>query len=153
VLQAWRAGPTKRHGLFFIGGGRRQIGGINDGDGLTARRQERQELFDQVFIDGAQRRHPGTGAKLMQHPDIRGALPMRQPRKVPPSTLLRQQTDHGIKTVRRGQQGQQVYPPKLGGAEKMTRSWLRASGHERVDKWIRNKCRKRFQQFSRAGGW
>jgi len=121
VPRAWRAGPTKRHGLFFIGGGRRQIGGINDGDGLTTRRQKRQELFDQMFIDGAQRRHSGAGTKLMQHSDIRGALPMRQPRKTSPSTLLRQQADHGIKTVRRGQQCQQVNPPQLGGAEKKAR--------------------------------
>lgn len=75
--RVWRAGPTRHHGLFFIGGGRRQIGGINDGDGLTTRRQERQELFDQMFIGGAQHRHPGAGTKLMQHSDIRGALPMR----------------------------------------------------------------------------
>lgn len=92
-----------------------------------------------MLIDGAQCRHPGAGAKLMQHPDIRGALPMRQPRKVPPSTRLRQQTDHGIKTVRRGQQGQQVNPPQLGGAEKRARPWLRADRQKRVDKLIRNK--------------
>ncbi len=133
-----RAGRTKRHGLFFIGGSRRQIRGINDGDGLATRRQERQKLFDQVFIDGAQRRHPGTGAKLMQHPDIGGALPVRQPGKASPSTLLRQQADHGIKTVRRGQQRQQVNPPQLGGAEKRARPWLRAGRQKRVDKLIRN---------------
>jgi L-fucose isomerase-like protein len=102
-------------------------------------------LLDQVFIDGAQRRHPGAGAKLMQHPDIGGALPMRQPRKASPSTLLRQQADHGVKTVCRGQQRQQMNPPKLGGAEKWARPRLRARGQERVDKLIRNKCRKHFQ--------
>jgi hypothetical protein len=102
----WRAGRTRHPGLFFIGGGRRQIGGVNDGDGLTARWQERQELLDQVFIDGAQRRHTGAGAKLMQHPNIGRALPMRQPRKASPRTLFGQQADDGIKTVRRGQQSQ-----------------------------------------------
>ena len=52
---------------FFIGGGRRQIRGINDGHRLTPDRQERQELFDQVFIDGAQRRHPGALTELVKH--------------------------------------------------------------------------------------
>jgi hypothetical protein len=85
-------------------------------------------LFDQVLVDGAQRPHPGAGAKFMQHPDIRSALPMRQPSKAPPSTLFGQQADHGIKTVRRGQQRQQVNPPKLGGTEKMAWPWLRGSG-------------------------
>jgi hypothetical protein len=45
-------------------------------------------LFDQGFIDGAQRRHPGAGAKLMQPPDIGGALPMIQQRKTSPRTLF-----------------------------------------------------------------
>ena len=31
------------------------------------RRQERQELFDQVLIDGAQRRHPGALTELVKH--------------------------------------------------------------------------------------
>ena len=102
-------------------------------------------MLDQVFIDGAQRRHPGAGAKLMQHPNIGRALPMRQPRKASPRTLFGQQADDGIKTVRRGQQRQQVYPPQLGSAEKWARPRLRARGQKRVDELIRNKCRKPFQ--------
>jgi hypothetical protein len=78
-------------------------------------------LFDQVPVDGAQRPHPGANAKLMQHPGIGGALPMWPPSKASPSTLFGQQADHGIKTVRRGQQRQQMNPPKLGGAEKRAR--------------------------------
>ena len=102
-------------------------------------------MFDQVFIDGAQRRRPGAGAKLMQHPDIGGALPMIQKRKASPGTLFGQQADHGIKTVRRGQQRHQVDPPKLGSAEELARPRLRASGQERVDKLVWNKNRKCFQ--------
>jgi hypothetical protein len=92
-----------------------------------------------MFIDGAQRRHPGAGTKLMQHSDIRGALSMRQTRKASPTTLFGQQANHGIKTVRRGQQRQQVNPPQLGGAEKGARPRLRGNGQERVDQLIRNK--------------
>ena len=110
-------------------------------------------MLDQVFIDGAQRRHPGAGAELMQHSDIGRALPVRPPRKASPRTLFGQQADDGIKTVRRGQQRQQVYPPQLGSAEKMVGPGLRASGQQRVDKRVWNKSRKCFQQFSRAGGW
>lgn len=146
-------GRTKNHGLFFIGRGGRQIGGINDGHGLATGGQEGQELLDQLFIDGAQSRHPGTGAKLMQHADIGGALPMVQPRKATPGTLFRQQADQGIKTVRRSQQRQQMNPPKLGGTEERVRPWLRASGQERVNKLVWNKSRKCGQQFGGAGGW
>jgi hypothetical protein len=73
---------------------------------LTPGRQERQELFDQVFIDGAQCCCPGTLTELVKHSHIRRAVPVMEMRKAPPVPLLWQQSDHGVETVCRGQQRQ-----------------------------------------------
>ena len=103
--------PTRSRGLFFIRGGRRQIGGVNDGHGFATGRQERQRGFDQMFIDAAQASDSRPGTELMQHPHIRGAPPMTEPRKPTPRSLLGKQADHGIETVCRSQQHEQMNPP------------------------------------------
>jgi inosine/xanthosine triphosphate pyrophosphatase family protein len=89
-------------GLFFIGGGRRQISGINDGHGLATDRQERQELFDQLFIDGAQSRHSSALTKLVKHSHIRRAMPVMEMRKASPVPRLWKQANQGVETVCRG---------------------------------------------------
>jgi len=37
----WRVGPSTGPGLFFIGGGGRQIGGVDDGHRPSASREKR----------------------------------------------------------------------------------------------------------------
>jgi hypothetical protein len=59
-------------------------------------------LFDQVFIDGAQRRHPGALTDLVKHPHIRRAVPVMEMSKAPPVPLLWEQADQGVETVCRG---------------------------------------------------
>jgi hypothetical protein len=98
----WRVGRTRSPGLFFISRGRRQIGGVNDGHGLATARQERQNLFDQLLIDGAQSRDSGALTKLIKHSPVRRAMPVLEARKAPPVLLFRKQADQGIETVCRG---------------------------------------------------
>ena len=74
-------------------------------------------MFDQVFIDGAQSGYAGVLTELVKHSHIGRAMSVMETSKAPPVSLLWQQADQSIKTVRRGQQRQQMNPPKLGGAE------------------------------------
>lgn len=145
--------PTRSRGLFFISGGRRQIGGVNDGHGFATGRQERQRGFDQMFIDAAQAADSGVGAELMQHPHIRSPPPMTNPRKPPPRALLGKQADHGIETVRRGQQREQMNPPQLRRAEVMAAARMGSCGEEGVNELIWNQGRKPVQKLGRAGDW
>jgi len=59
-----------------------------------------------VFIDGAQSGCSGALTELAKHSHIRRAMPVMETSKAPPVPLLWQQTDQGIKTVRRSQQRQ-----------------------------------------------
>jgi hypothetical protein len=96
-------------------------------------------LFDQVFIDGAQRGCSGTLTKLVKHPHIRRAMPVMEMSKAPPVPLLWKQANQGVETVRRGQQRQQMNPPKLGGAEMLAWPRVRSSRQEGVDERVGNK--------------
>jgi hypothetical protein len=55
-----------------------------------------------MFIDGAQRRHPGALTELIKHSHIRRAMPVMQMRKAPPVPLFWKQADQGVETVCRG---------------------------------------------------
>lgn len=96
-------------------------------------------MFDQVFIDGAQSGYSGALTELVKHAHIRRAMPVMEMRKAPPVPLLWKQADQGVETVCRGQQCQQMNPPKLGGAEMLAWPWVRSSRQECVDELVRNK--------------
>lgn len=96
-------------------------------------------MFDQVFIDGTQRRHPGALTELVKHSHIWRAMPVMEMSKTPPVPLLWKQANQGVETMRWGQQCQQMNPPKLGGAEMLAWPRVRASRQECVDERVRNK--------------
>ena len=97
----WLVGRTIGPGLFFIGGGCGQIGGVDDGHRLSANGQETQKSLDQFFIDPTQRGYTCLGAKLAEQAHIRHAMPVIKSGKTSPRWLLWEQAHHGIETVRR----------------------------------------------------
>ena len=105
--------PTTGPGLFFIGSGGRQIGGINDRDGLAVVRNQLEQTPDQIVINRAQTSDTRAKAKLMQHAYIGHVMALRQARKAAPRALFRQQAHHRIEGMSRGQECEQMGAPKL----------------------------------------
>jgi hypothetical protein len=87
--------------LFFISGGRGQIGGVDDRHTLSASGQKPQKPADQLLVNPTQARHARVFTKLAEHVHVWCPPPMVKPRKTPPGRLLRQQTRQGVEAVRR----------------------------------------------------
>ena len=105
-----------------------------------------------MFIDPTQSGYACLGAELAKHPHIRRAMPVIEPGKKSPRWLLWQQTHHGIETVRRTQYGEQMNPPKLGGAEIVAASLPSVARQQMIYELIWNKARKHRQKLGGASG-
>ncbi len=101
----------------------------------------------QMIVDGPPSADPGTPAKLMQHPRVRGALAMGQMSEATPGSLLGQQAHDPVEAVRRRQRGEQMHPPQLRRAETATTPHAPAPGQQLVDLSIGHVSRKPFQQL------
>ena len=104
----------------------------------------------QLVVDGSETHYSCSRAKLAEHPHIRSAMPMGQPRKLAPSPLFGQQGDQLVERVGRRQYRQQVDTPQLCGAQSSMRPSARALVPVLVDKVVRNIWIDQRQKLRRA---
>jgi hypothetical protein len=104
----------------------------------------------QLVVDGPETRYSCPRTKLVEHPHIRSAMPLGQPRKLAPSALFGQQGDQLVERVGRRQNRQQVDTPQLCGAQGSMRPSARASVPVLVDEVVRNIRIHERQKLRRA---
>lgn len=113
----------------------------------------------ELVVDRSEPHDAGPRTKLVEHPHIRSAMPMGQPRKLAPSALFGQQSDQLVERMGRRQDRQQVDTPQLGGAQGSMRPSARALVPVLVDEIVRNiriherqKLRRASQRKGRVHG-
>ena len=104
-----------------------------------------------MLIDLAQAQHPHALPEFVQHPNSGHLAVATQAGELPPRALLRQQGDHQVQRMDRGEQPQQMHPIKLGGSIGPPPP---AGGHGRpavIDEIVGDERGQKFEQLGRAG--
>ena len=103
-----------------------------------------------MLIDAPQSRDTQSSPELVQHAHAGHLALAAQPRKPPPSTLLRQHFDQEIQGMDRGEQTQQMHPIELSGGVFSMSPAGGTEGPRMINEIVRNERSQQFEQFGRA---
>lgn len=152
VRPARRDERCKCRCLFFEAAtGRGQVGGVNERGGVLPKRRRLDQGLEDRFVDLPQSHYAYASAKGIEDANIRGAMAMAQPSKIPPSALLGQQLGQQIERMHRGQKRQQMRAPELGRTELPMRAAQGMCAATLVDEVVGDVWIKQAEQLVGAG--